>query len=327
MPLHNLTQDERSAIQTMRAQGHNQAFIAEQLGRSPSTISRELRRNSVKGQHYCATKAREKYLERKEHCRRPLLCENKELVRRVTENLSSYWSPEQIAGRLPIDFPNDPQMRISHETIYQWIYHKPKFHPFRHCLRRRHAKRRQRGGRNVRKVPIPNRIDIGQRPAVVDKQERFGDWEADLVLGAHQEGVILTLVERKSMLYLTYVLPSKHAEGVAEATIEVLSGMPKGWLQTITYDNGTEFAAHEIVAQALGVETYFARPYASYERGKNENSNGLLRQYLPKKTSFKKLTQKQLDSYVEEINDRPRKNLNYRTPREVFNLCHIAIAS
>ncbi len=177
----------------------------------------------------------------------------------------------------------------------------------------------------MHKVSIPNRVAIENRPPAVGAQERFGDWEADLVLGAHQQGVIVTLFERKSMLLRVAVLPSKHAEGVALATIEALLDMPKSWLRTITYDNGTEFFNHEQVAKALGVETYFADPYASYQRGKNENTNGLLRQYLPKKTSFKDLTLERLLGYVNEINDRPRKNLGYQSPREVFNQHNVAI--
>jgi len=325
MPLHSLTQDERSAIQTMKAQAVSQADMARALGRSPSTISRELRRNRNGDGSYCATVAGQKYKKRKQRCRRTLLCENEKLVSYVYDKLSSYWSPEQIAGRLLIDFPDDPQMRISHETLYRWIYDNPKFRAFRECLRRRHKKRRKQGGRNVHKVSIPNRVPIAERPPEVDSQERFGDWEADLVLGAHQQGVIVTLVERKSMLLRVAVLPSKHAEGVADGAIEALLDMPKSWLRTITYDNGREFCSHEKVAKALGVKSFFADPYASQQRGKNENTNGLLRQYLPKKTSFKDLTLERLLGYVNEINDRPRKNLGYRSPREVFNYHNVAI--
>lgn len=320
MPYNHLTLEERYEIKHLTAQKYSIREIGRMLGRSHSTISRELRRNASRNSSYCASKANEKYRNRRVACRREPLYMHRELMRYLVGKLTQCWSPQQIAGRLPLDFPETPYMRVSHESIYRWLYDLASLRPFRGYLRRRHKKRRKRNGRKVQRVSIPNRVGIEQRPKLVEAQERFGDWEADLVLGAHQDGAIVTLVERKSMLLRVGLVASKHAEGVAQATIDALLDMPKSWVRTMTFDNGKEFAAHEKIAQTLGIETYFAQPYASYQRGKNENTNGLLRQYLPKKTSFKNLSFERLLSYVEDINNRPRKNLGYRTPMEIFYL-------
>jgi IS30 family transposase len=236
------------------------------------------------------------------------------------------WSPEQVSGRLWLDKPGEPWMRVSPETIYRTIYADERLkRVLLGCLRRRQPRRRKRGERRPTRPFIPNRVSIEARPVQVDTLERYGDWEGDLVLGVHQDGAIVTLVERKSLLVRAVQVATRHARGVARAVVQALHALPASWRKTITFDNGSEFAHHEQMAQALGMEIYFAHPYAAYERARNENTNGLLRQYLPKATSFTHLTDHQLQRYIDELNDRPRKKLDYRTPNEVFTLARVAL--
>jgi len=178
---------------------------------------------------------------------------------------------------------------------------------------------------------IPNRVGIEHRPEVVEERSRYGDWEGDLIVGANQEGFIATLVDRTSRLLRAKKADSKQADAIATEIIDALQDMPISWVKTITFDNGTEFVRHAGIAQALAADIYFAVPYASYQRGTTENTNGLVRRYLPKGTRFKNLTQQQLDQIVEELNNRPRKCLAYRTPNEVFQeqrrKCRVAFRS
>jgi len=238
------------------------------------------------------------------------------------------WSPEQVSGRLWLDFPGQPRMRVSPETIYRSLYADEKLgRPLIGCLRQRRPRRRRRGQRRPARPFIPNRIGIEARPPEVDELQRYGDWEGDLVIGREQKGAIVTLVERKSLLLRALRLLSRHAARVAKAVIQVLAGLPSEWVRTITFDNGSEFAHHEGIAQTLDVHIYFAHPYAAYERARNENTNGLLRQYLPKSTRFTEVSQHQLEQYVHELNNRPRKKLGYRTPYEVFKEQTVALAT
>ena len=314
----HLTAYERGQIQILLEMGKGIREIARLLERSPSTISREIHRNSTRGTYDAGT-AQTRYAARRKECRPGIKLAYRPLWDYVIRKLTCLWSPEQIAGRLPLDYPHDPRMRISHETLYQALYSDPRLAPFICCLRQARPKRRKRGqGRNAR-CHIPHRVPISQRPPEVDQRARFGDWEADLVLGKNQEGAILSLVGRKSLVLLAQKLPSKKSELVIDAAIAALEDLPAAWAHTVTFDNGTEFYHHHRLTQELGIDTYFADPYAAYQRGTNENTNGLLRQYLPKGTCFKSLSQKQLDAIVKEINDRPRKKLGYLKPREVFD--------
>ena len=180
--------------------------------------------------------------------------------------------------------------------------------------------RRNRGAKKAGCGFIPNRVGIEHRPACANHRARVGDWEADLVLGPHQQGAILTLVDRKTRLLAAAILPSKHASGVTQAALELLTPFARQALHTVTFDNGSEFAQHERLKQTLGADTYFAQPYASWQRGTNENTNGLLRQDVPKNRSLEGLTQTTLNQYVSGLNDRPRKTLGYKTPREALLL-------
>ena len=314
----HLTPIERGQVQAWRVEEKSMRYIAQQLGRDQSTISRELRRNATpKG--YDPERAQAHYQRRREACRPPKRLDHQPLWRYLIEKLTEGCTPEQVAGRLPMDYPDDRRMRISHEAIYQAIYSDKRLHFLIKCLAQARPKRRRRGQGKTRRGPtIPNRVGIEHRPEVVEQRGRFGDWEGDLIVGAEQQGYLLTLVDRRARLLLSRKLQTKQADEVAQAVIDAAYDLPTSWVRTITFDNGTEFTHHETMAEALSVNTYFAAPYASYQRGTNENTNGLIRRYLPKGTSFRDLSQHQLDQIVEELNNRPRKILGYRTPNEVF---------
>ena len=211
-------------------------------------------------------------------------------------------------------------MRISHETLYQALYTDERLVPLISCLRQARPKRRKRGQGKTRRCLIPNRVPIHQRPSEVEDRARFGDWEGDLVLGKNQQGAVVSLVGRKSRMLLARKVHSKQSHEVIDAMIAALEDLPVTWARTITLDNGTEFYHHQRITDELGIATYFADPYAAYQRGTNENTNGLLRQYLPKGMRFDNLSQYQLDVIVDELNNRPRKILGYRTPYEVFQI-------
>lgn len=316
MPYRHLSATERGQIQALNSQGYSKGKIALALHRDVSTISRELRRNGEGG--YEAQRAQRLYVERREACVRGRSLDDPLLRGFVLQKLAEAWTPDQISGRLWLAYPGQPRMRISCETIYRNLYEDERLHAFIGNLRRRHPRRIKRGQRKAQCHAIPNRISIEQRPLEVERLERYGDWEGDLILGAGQQGAVLTLVERKSMFLCGSPLDSKNAQGVADEIIQALGKFPAEWRKTITFDNGSEFAAHQKFATQLGMEVYFAHPYASYERGRIENANGLLRQYLPKNMPLKNLSNEKLQRCIDDLNDRPRKKLGYRTPREVF---------
>jgi transposase, IS30 family len=309
----------RGRIQAMHEQGTSLTAIAAALGRHRTTISRELARNG-KMRGYDAAGAQRRYQQRRKACRPKKKLEYQPLRDYVFDHLPSGHSPEQVAGRLSLKYPHDSRMRISHEALYQALYSDERMHCLIEHLAQARAKRRTRGqGKSRRGPAIPNRVGIEHRPPVVDARSRDGDWEGDTIVGSHQHGFIATVTERRSLFLRARKTRTKEAQEVADAIIEELSEMPASWLKTLTLDNGTEFAKHQQIADSLELDVYFADPYASYQRGTNENTNGLLRRYFPKGTDFRTITQRQLDAAVEEINNRPRKKLGYRTPNEVFH--------
>ncbi len=301
-----LTYEQRYQIKALLDIDTSQEKIAEVLGVSPSTISRELKRNKGK-RGYRPKQAHEKAMARRR--RKPKVRLNAEIWARVETKLKEDWSPEQISGRL-----KQAGISISHESIYQYVYADKRAGGtlWKHL---RHPKKyRKRAGGRDRRGKIPNRRSIDERPDIVDERSRIGDWEADLVIG--DEGVALTLTERKSRFTLLRIFPSKHAAPITEAIIELLKWDAR--IKTITFDNGKEFAGHQEIATALNTDCYFAHPYASWERGTNENTNGLLRQYLPRKRNFKKVSSQEEADIMDKLNSRPRKCLDFHTPYEVF---------
>lgn len=310
--------EERDRITEMMAERVSLRVIAAELGRSPATISREVKRNSSPSYKlYLSHRAHERAAKRKkESGRRPRLKDEK-TASYVLEKLDIDWSPEQIAGRIGMDCPG---LSISHEAIYQYIYH-PKTEgreELIRCLRRGHRKRKHKGvGRKERRTKIPGRIPIEERPLSADNRSRFGHWEGDSLVSRKSTAALQSLVERKSRLMLLTRLRRKSAEHSSKAVIQRLQRLPEKARRTITMDNGTENARHGDITEAIGTRCYFARPYASWQRGTNEHMNGLVRWYFPKGTDFSKITDSQVAEVESLINNRPRKCLGYKTPLEV----------
>lgn len=314
----HLSATDRGQIQALHHQGESMTYIARRLGRHRCSISRELRRNG-RGTGYDALQAHQQYQQRRKACRPGRRLEHPPLRAYVFEKIPEGMTPEQIAGRLRLDYPEDPRMRVSHEALYQSLYADECFHCLVAQLPQARPKRRRRGQGKTRRGPsIPNRTGIEHRPAEVQQRSRYGDWEGDTLVGANQQAFVATMAERKSLFTILRKTDSKNASEVAAAITEGLLDMPRSWLKTLTFDNGTEFAGHESISQTLPIAIYFADPYAAYQRGTNENTNGLVRRFLPKGTDFRTVTQHDLDHIAQQLNNRPRKKLNYRTPTEVF---------
>lgn len=296
--------------------------IARRLNRHHSTISRELKRNgpSYSGGVYWYDSAQARALERKAKPRHQRRRAHAILDRYVTERLHERGSPECIAGRLTLDFPRQLAMRVSHEAVYRWIVHDAQTGGQLYrclCLAHKHRRRQRRYG-SLRGL-IPGRVSIAQRPAVVETRKRFGDWEGDTVYGRRTRICLLTQVERKSRYLLAAKVCDRRAHSVAASKIAQFSALPAPWRRTLTLDNGKEFAAFKDVETATGLRVFFADPYCAWQRGTNENTNGLLRRYFPKGTDFSKIADQELAFVVHALNNRPRKCLAYQTPYEVVH--------
>lgn len=308
----HLTEGERYQIYALEKQGALQKEIAEQLGRAASTISRELRRN--RGQRGY----RVKQAQRKARKRR--VCNAKRIAPQAWDwaekKLTERWSPEQIAGRAK----RDGRPTISHESIYLRVYADKRTGGVLWKYLRCHKKRRKRyGSGQQRRGHIVDRRPIEERPGIVDEKGRLGDWEGDLVIGAQQRHSLVTVVERSTQYLVLRKITSKAASEVSQAMIEGLSPF-RACLHSITLDNGKEFAYFKQVDKALDTTTYFARPYHSWERGLNEQTNGKIRDYYPKRMPFDELTQHDCAQVAEAMNNRPRKSLGYRTPKEELSI-------
>jgi IS30 family transposase len=314
-----LTLTERHVIYHLRLVGRSCRAIARQLRRDHSTISRELRRNAPPANHaYIGAAAHHKAALRRLKPKHRRRIGHVPLEVYVREGLHHHWSPEQIAGRLIIDFPDDPAMRLALETIYGWVYQDAKAHgSLWRNLRHQHPKRRRQSRFGKGRCRIPGRVSIDQRPEIVATRTRFGDWEGDTVMGAQGHGAIVTLVERKSRYLLVGQLKDKSAQGINLQASRLLKAMPKAWRQTLTLDNGSEFARFKDIETATGIKVFFADPYSAWQRGTNENTNGLIRQYFPKGCNFKAVAKTTLAKAVTAINHRPRKCLGFKTPNEV----------
>ena len=303
-----LTREQRYQIYALKKEGHSRTQIARNVGVHKATVSRELSRNTG-GRGYRPKQADELARERQQQRIRPRITSAQ--WTQVEELLRQQWSPEQISGRLALE----QQASISHERIYQYVYaDKARGGTLYHHLRCQ-KQRRKRYGSYSRRGQIPNRVTIDQRPAVVEQKARLGDWEADTIIGRHHKEAIVSLTERKSKLTCLAKVVRNTAELVTQAVSTQLQSLV---VKTITSDNGREFAGHQQIGQNLQADFYFAHPYHSWERGLNENTNGLVRQYFPKKSEFSKITDRQITKVEERLNNRPRKTLGYRTPNEVF---------
>lgn len=306
----HLTQTERYQIYALMKAGHTQSEIASVLERSKSTISRELTRN--RGQRG--------YRPKQAHCasvgRRAM---NARTIDDATwqfaqEKLLLQWSPEQISG----------YAAISPETVYQRVYADKRAGGLLWKNLRCQKQRKKRYGKMDRRGIIPNRLSIDDRPAIVETRSRIGDWEADTIIGKNHRQAIVSLVERKTGFTLIRKVERKTAQAVSRAMTALLKPY-RNKVHTVTSDNGREFAGHEEIAATLQADFYFAHPYSSWERGTNENTNGLIRQYFPKNRDFTTITQQEIDTAMERLNNRPRKRLGYLTPNQVFFKSGVAL--
>lgn len=303
-----LTQEQRYQIYALQKAGFNQTQVATEIGVHKATVSRERQRN--RGQRgYRPKQAQELTGARLQLRAKPRI--EPRTWRQVELLLAKQSSPEQITGRLLLL----RQPTVSHERIYQYIYADKRAGGVLHLNLRSQKQRSKRYGSYSRRGHLPERRSIDERPAIVDRKERRGDWEADTIIGQNHRQAIVSLVERKSKFVRLAKVERNTAELVAHA---MTTGLASLVVKTITSDNGREFARHQHVAARLSADFYFAHPYSSWERGLNENTNGLVRQYFPKKSDFSKITDRQINTVVARLNHRPRKTLGYKTPNEVF---------
>lgn len=305
----HLSQAERYQIQALRTAGHSIGAVASVLGRHPSSISRELRRNGASRTRYKAEQAH-RLASLRQTSRRNARQFSELVWALVHQYLQLDLSPEQVSARLKLE----ARLSISHTCIYHYVRRQGKT-LIQHL---RCRKRRKTHGLPERRGQLKGRVGIEQRPAVVDARTRIGDWEGDtIVSGGHRPGVLVTLAERRTRYTLVAPVSSGKAEPVAQAMIELLSPH-RNVCHTITLDNGKEFAEHAFIAKRLGAKVYFADPYCSWQRGLNENHNGLLRQYFAKGSDLGQLSLVQVQEAMHRLNHRPRKCLGWKTPHEVF---------
>ena len=320
----HLTLVQRETLYELLWQKKTQQEIADSLDCSQSTVSRELVRNKAGPRlRYLPDRA-----DAIAHARRAEAKADGErwfghgpLLVYVHAKLELKWSPEQIAGRIKRDFPPDKKMRVSHFSIYAYLWEdRWSGGELYKDLRNRGKKRKWYGMADGRsQISIPNRRSIDERPKIVESKRRYGDWESDLVVSNKEgQGAVATFVERKSKLLRASLLPDQTAREMTEGARKAFSDIPSAWRHTMTHDNGREIADHETITRALSLVVYCAHPYRSCERGLNENTNGLLRQFFPKKTDFQTVTHEQVAFAVDLINNRPRRTLKYRTPNEIF---------
>jgi IS30 family transposase len=317
-----LDREERYEIARLREAGLTMRQVAVRLGRSPSTVCRELARNA--GPHgYQPERAHRLAWDRQRRPKTSRLAANPALRDKVQAMLTfRRYSPEQASGRLKVLHPGDPSMQVSHETIYQSIYLYPRGGLKRELQARLRSGRGQRRprGRQERRGKIVGAVPIGQRPPEAEGRLVPGHHEGDLVMGSTaSNSAVATIVERMTGYLTLLPLPDGHgADAVADAVIGRLAALPTWFARTLTWDNGKEMARHARVTAQTGVQVYFADPYSPWQRGSNENTNGLLREYLPKGTDLSAVTPEQLQAIEDELNDRPRKRLGYHTPAEAL---------
>jgi IS30 family transposase len=308
-----LSMEEREVVSQMWSAGHSRKAIAQRLGRSRSTIGRELARNGHADGSYSAVSAQQKAIRRRRE--RPLVrkLQRPELNAAVRSRLTREWSPDQIAGRLQYDHPEEKQFHVAAQTIYTWLEQDGDRDHWKTFLRR--------GGqppKSPRSGQIPRQVKIDGRPEAANQRQRLGDFEGDTIVSRGKRSGLVTLVDRKSRYLLAAKLKDRTARRTRRKIERLLKDLPPELRHTATFDNGKEFSEHEALARNAGIDVFFAHPYASWERGTSEQTNGLLRQYYPKGTDFAEVSHHDLARTVESINQRPRKCLGYKTPSEVF---------
>ncbi len=317
----HLSAEERETLSLGLTPGHSLRTMAQILGRSPSTLSREIARNTTRGCPYRACTAQRHAVTRAHHPRRPRKLLDPWLWQHVQAQLTTGCSPEQIAGRLRRAYPDDMRKHLSTETIYAGLYVLPRGalrSELLAALRQARKARRPRARGADRRGSIPNMTPITERPAEVTTRTVPGHWEGDLLKGAHNGSAVGTLVERTTRLVLLARMNGTDAWSAYQGFTKKLRQIPAALRKTLTYDRGKEMAQHERLAHRLAIRVFFADPHAPWQRGSNENTNGLLRQYLPKGTDLSGYTQRELNAIAHRLNTRPRKCLNFATPLEVY---------
>jgi IS30 family transposase len=337
-----LSADERVVIERMGSEGWSIRAMARSLGRSASTVSREVRRglfsaaavgtaykpyrdprlrsaSNIPDPVYVGSWAHHKALGRAARSHQPTRMRCDRLVAHVCDKLRQGWGPQLIAGRLPIDWPHDARMRVCAETLYAWIYsEKQKHRRLMDYLPRARRRRRKRAGRRVNRSKPVGRVPIGQRPQAASDRSEFGHWEGDSIIGATRNTAIRTEIERKTRYLKARLVPGTTSQAALDAQIAIFKPLPQAARKSTTCDNGPEHAKWAELKQRLGIQTYFATPYHSWERGANERANGLIRRYWPKRTNLEHITAEELQDAIDEINNRPMAVLGYRTPAEAF---------
>jgi IS30 family transposase len=317
---------DREEIAILLEHGESKAAVARKLGRHRSSIGREICRNSppLNEVKYRANRAQIRADERKKESHKRERLANL-LVRLYVEYhlVNDGWTPEEIAGRLPMDVIG---LKTNYESIYRWIYAERR-DLIKHLVRGHKQRHKRSNVKKSRIAKIPNRVDLSERPQHIEKRNRGGHWEVDTVVSRQSSACTAVLVERKSRFYLVLKMKDKTAKSMHRALVKALSKLPKKMRRTLTYDNGLENALHERTNCVLGTTSYFCTPYHSWEKGSVENRNGILRRYFPKKYNWNLTNQKQIDRVIRKINSTPMKCLDYRTPAEVFaKLAGVAFA-
>ena len=320
MPYTHFKPEQRNELSALLRAGLTQKEIAHVLGKTASAVCQELKRNPANTKTgYDAGIAKANTIHRRSAAnQRFRKIEHTQWLRQyIVKKIKLYWSPEQISGRLKRQWPNDPSRQIGKDSIYTFIYAERRdLVPYLRCQKGKYRRRYGTKIREKQREALKKRR-IDQRPNVVEQRERIGDWEGDTIVGSdHQH--ILTHVERRCGKLLADKLDRGTAELTTVKTVERFKTIPKHKKLTITYDNGVTFSDHDTTERETGIDIYFAWPYHSWERGSNENCNGLLRQFFPKKSAFAMITQEAVDEACDLINNRPRKRLGYLTPNEVF---------
>jgi IS30 family transposase len=322
MPYTTLKEPDREAIHSGLAQGHSPSRIAKDLNRPRSTITREISRNLSPQGYYSAFSAQKRadHMASSRHCVRKI--DKNPLLNEIVENgLSLYWSPEQIAHTITRMFPDEPLMHISHESIYTYLYVQGKGtlkKELTRYLRYQRTIRKPRSGRAEKRGKIPDMISIHERPPEVEDRTVPGHWEGDLIMGAHNRSAIGTIAERTSRYLLLVKLEAHDAATVREEFAKVMTDLPAHLRRTMTYDQGKEMSEHRLFTEETKILVFFADPHSPWQRGTNENTNGLVRQFYPKGADFSNVTPEHLHWVQDLMNTRPRETLDWRSPSEVF---------
>ena len=312
----HITTNERCCIANFLSLGLSLRKIAKHLNRNVSTISREVKRNSTNGK-YLAHIACENYAQNRKNCGAKGKSSNPTLIKYIEDGLEKTWSPEQIAGRLRLDYQDDKSMKIGFKTIYRWLYQK--------IIAKGNVNRLRRKGKSLNPKETRDKFNIGKsikdRPKEVRKRETIGHWELDTVVSSRgkSKACLSTFVERKSRFLIAQVMENRKSLTLNFHCFTAFKDIPTNLIKTFTVDRGKEFAGYVDIENTLNIDVYFADAYASWQMGTNENTNGLLREFYPKKFDFSSINQKELDNIVTIINNRPRKCLGYKTPAEVFD--------